>query len=106
MSFFPQKTIIVKVRGIALTFDTISKKDFSRLKYYGKVTEEIARENPEIIESASDEITQLLASKIIVKDDEKAPTAEDLNELTNDEINDIIAKVSGSSESIKNSMKK
>lgn len=76
------------------------------MKYYGKVTEETVRENPEIVELASNEITELLASKIIVKDNEKAPTAEDLNELTNDELSDIIQKVSGSSESIKNSMRK
>lgn len=104
MSFFKTKTIVIKVRDISLTFNMISKKDFSEMQYYGKVTQRDLEENPEIVSLASDEITKILARKIIQKDDEPVPTADDLNELTNDELTDLVQKVSGSSESIKQSL--
>jgi len=74
------------------------------MQYYGKVTERDVQDNPEIVSLASDEITKILARKIVQKDGEQVPTAEDLNELTNDELSDLIQKVSGSSESIKQSL--
>jgi len=104
MSFFKTKTIVIKVRDVSLTFNMITKKDFSEMQYYGKVTERDVQDNPEIVSLASDEITKILARKIVQKDGEQVPTAEDLNELTNDELSDLIQKVSGSSESIKQSL--
>lgn len=76
------------------------------LKYYGKVTTENASNNPELVQLASNEMTELLAKKIITKDGENAPTADDLNELTNDEIQEIIVKVTGSSETLKKALNK
>ena len=104
MSFFKSKTIIIRVRDVSLTFNMITKADYDNFKYYGKINKQDLENNPELVQEASDEVTELLASKIVAKDGEDIPTAKDLNDLTNDELNNLIQKVSGSSESIKQSL--
>ena len=105
MSFFKNKTIIIQVRGISLNFNLISKKEIDELKSYGKEYSKDSIEDEAAFNKASeDEITKLLAKKIIKKDDEPVPTADDLNDLTTDEIVDLIKKVSGSAETAKQAL--
>lgn len=106
MSFFKTKQIQHTVRGQLLNFNVISKSEMENLRYYGKVTNDDIRNDPELVKCASNEMMSLLAFKIISKEGENGPTAEELNELTNDEIQEIIIKVSGSSETLKQQLNK
>ncbi|MDZ4786729.1 MAG: hypothetical protein SGJ02_11710 [bacterium] len=106
MSFFKSKQVQVTVREQPLNFNVISKGELENLKYYGKVTAEQGATDPSLYITASNEMMELLLSKVIAKEGEDTLTVSDINDLCNDEIQDIIVTVTGSSETLKKALNK
>jgi glycosylphosphatidylinositol transamidase (GPIT) subunit GPI8 len=99
MSFFKSKTVSHFVRDENLKFRVFSKSTVEDFQYYGKLNEEQSKD-PEWVKKASDEIVNAIVAHLDMGDKE-APSFEDFNELSHDELMEILSKISGSSESLK-----
>jgi len=106
MSFFEVKTLKAEVRGRWLEFEVISQKDLNKLKYYGKITPDMIKEMDseevdDLRNQSSREINELLASKVVGKEGEDSPTADDFEDLMSSEIEGLLGQLTGTAKAKK-----